>query len=59
VIRAAALLWIMAHYPLAQAIVIRAGFGWISMGAMVLVSIRGRQVFRLCQRLGLFLPAPE
>lgn len=59
VIRAAALLWIMAHYPLAQAIAIRASFGWISMGAMVLVSIRGRQVFRLCQRLGLFLPAPE
>lgn len=54
VVRTAALLWIMDSYPLTEAIAIRAGFGWISMGAMIFISLNGRRLFKACQRLGLF-----
>lgn len=57
--RAAAFLWIMTHYPLPQAIAIRTAFGWIGMGAMLLISINGRRVFQCCQRLGLFAASKE
>lgn len=59
VMRAVAFLWIMDGYPLARAIAIRAAFGWISMGVMVLISFNGRRVFELCQSLGFFTARQE
>ncbi len=59
VARAITFLWIMATFPLVQAAAIRTAVAWISLGAMMLVSINGRRVFDACQRLGFFLPAKK
>lgn len=56
VARAIAFLWIMTTFPLIQAAAIRTVVAWVSLGAMMLVSINGRRVFDACQRHGLFLP---
>lgn len=57
-LKAALYLWIAGRYPLAQAIAIRAVVGPVSLGVMILLSIRGRQLFRLFRKLG-WLPAAE
>ncbi len=57
VARATAFLWIMTTFPLIQATAIRTVVAWASLGAMLLLSINGRHVFDLCQRLGFFHPA--
>lgn len=59
VARAAAFLWIMTAFPLTHAAAIRTMTAWVSLGAMILVSVKGRHVFDLCQRLGFFLSAKE
>lgn len=58
VAKAAVVLWIMTHFPLIEAASIRTVFGWVSLGAMMLVSLNGRRVLVACQRLGIFLPQP-
>ena len=55
-LRAGAFIWIMMSLPLTQALAIRSLFGWISLGAMLLISINGRWLFKLCQTGGLFRP---
>lgn len=59
IVRAAAFLWIMTAFPLIQAAAIRTVVAWVSLGAMLLVSINGRHVFDLCQRFGFFHPARD
>lgn len=59
VARAAIFLWIMSSFPLVQAIAIRTGFAWASLGVMLLVSFNGRGVFDACQRFGFFLPVED
>lgn len=50
--RAGVSVWIMTSFPLARALPLRALVGWVSLGAMMLLSYNGRMVFKLCQRLG-------
>ena len=55
-IRAIVIWWLMTSYPLVQAIALRTAFSWISLGLMMLISIKGRWFFDLCQRIGWFHP---
>lgn len=59
VARAGITLWIMTSFPLVRALALRAIFGWVSLGVMMLFSFNGRRVFALCRRFGLFAPHQE
>lgn len=57
-LRAGLFLWIGLHYPLDRAMTLRLIIGWSIIGIMTLASLKSRKIFALCQRLGLFRPAP-
>ncbi|MFT9063892.1 MAG: hypothetical protein ABF430_08810 [Acetobacter persici] len=59
VARAGVFLWVMTAFPLTKALMLRTVISWVSLGIMMLISMNGRRVFMLCQRLGWFTtPAP-
>jgi intracellular septation protein A len=57
VVKAAAYFWLAREFPIGEAGAIRAVAGPASLGVMMLISLQGRRLFRLCRWLGL-LPAP-
>jgi intracellular septation protein A len=57
-LRSGLFLWIGLHYPFDRAMTLRLVVGWLTIGVMTLVSFKSRPVFALCQRFGLFRPAP-
>lgn len=58
-VRGIMFVWIMHQWPLAEALVIRSLFGWITIGVMIGLSFLGRRVMRFFQLFGLFRPGPQ
>ncbi|MFT9026412.1 hypothetical protein [Acetobacter indonesiensis] len=51
--------WLLQHFPLTRALALRSVIGPLSLFIMIGISMQGKRVFLLCQRLGLFLsPKP-
>jgi intracellular septation protein A len=57
VIKAAVYFWLALVLPLQQAVALRSVIGGVSLAAMVLLSLQGERLFRLCKRARL-LPEP-
>ncbi|MDG6094718.1 septation protein IspZ [Acetobacter sp. AN02] len=52
VFRSMAFLWIMSSYPLTEGLIIRKIVSLVSFGVMILISLQGERVFRMCQAAG-------
>lgn len=49
-------LWLISHFPLPRALALRSVIGTLSLATMIGVSLQGKRIFLLCQRIGLFQP---
>jgi hypothetical protein len=56
--KAGLVLWLVTTYPLPKALALRALIGTATLVPMLALSLGGRRVFVLCQRVGLFRPKP-
>lgn len=55
-VKAGVYFWLLTHFSLSHALALRSLIGTLSLGCMIGLSMQGKRLFLLCQRIGLFLP---